>query len=74
MVVDDEEHQFLVHQNIESRRRDNGPDKNWRSNLEIGGGFGWGMKFSRFWASKNDGEVEGSGVYPTWAQVTSNKC
>jgi hypothetical protein len=40
---------------IESRRKDKvGVDKNWQSNLEIpvGGGFGWGMKFSSFGASK----------------------
>jgi hypothetical protein len=42
----------LVHEKVESRRRDYGTDENWRSSLEIGGGFGWGMKFSSFGASK----------------------
>jgi hypothetical protein len=42
----------LVHQKIDSRRRDYGADKNWRSNLKLGGGFGWGVKFSSFGASK----------------------
>jgi hypothetical protein len=41
-----------VHRKIDIRKRDYGADKNWQSNLEIGGGFGWGMTFSSFGASK----------------------
>jgi hypothetical protein len=39
-----------VHQKIDSRRSDYGADEKWRSNLKIGGGFGWGIKFSSFGA------------------------
>jgi hypothetical protein len=52
MVVDNEEHKMLVHQTIDSRRRHYSSDGNWRSNLEIGGGFGWEAKYSSFGASK----------------------
>jgi hypothetical protein len=51
MVVDDEEHKILVHQTINSRRHYS-VDENWRWNLEIDGGFGWGAKYSSFGASK----------------------
>jgi hypothetical protein len=44
-----------VDQNIKSRRRENGGDKNWRFDLEIGGGFGWGMKFLALGPAKTDG-------------------
>jgi hypothetical protein len=44
-----------VHQKIDKKRRDYGEDENWRSNFEIGGGFGWGMKFFILGPAKNDG-------------------
>jgi hypothetical protein len=52
MVVNDKEHTILVHQTINTRRRHYSPDENWQSNLEIDGGFGWGVKYSSFGASK----------------------
>jgi hypothetical protein len=45
-----------VDQKIKSRRENDG-DKNWQSNLEIGGGFGWGMKFLALGPAKADGQV-----------------
>jgi hypothetical protein len=49
----------------ESVSDDYGADENWWSNLEMGGGFGWGMRLSGFGASKKrrlSASQQGGGV------------
>ena len=59
MAIYVELHQLEVHQNNKLWQQvvlvsdDYGADRKWRSNLEMGGGFGWGIKLSGFGATKN---------------------
>jgi hypothetical protein len=51
----------------ESVNDDYSADENWWLNMEMGGGFGWGMRLSGFGASKNDG-------YPRAGRVGLSRC